>query len=127
MKHWTDEDIEFLIDMLEEPRRAWYAAFELWATMRKRPLDLASLNRISAMLGVLRPDRYFYTDPIGMSLLAHAQDLKERHKGELAGVLDGPHQVWYAQGEVFLTLLEAQEYDDFVKWRRSKYPKKETA
>lgn len=120
MKPWTDDDVDVLIDMLDDPLRRWFAAWELYRVLGKRGPKLKALRRerIAEEVGI---ERHSTISQITEQLLSIWGDEVPLRLDEGTLTSTGspvePRPFWQVGPYLFDSLEASEIYADLKSWR----------
>ena len=121
MKPWTDDDVDVLIDMLDDPLRRWFAAWELYRVLGKRGPKLKALRRerIAEEVGI---ERHSTISQITEQLLIiwgyeAPIPLDEGMLSVAGGDPAEPRPLWQVGTYLFDSLKAAEIYAELRAWR----------
>ena len=119
---WTSDDVEVLIDMLEDPKRCWFAA----ETLRSLEWNTGLVSeeqkrRLVAMLEVA-PNSEFIPEHTKLeNKLSSVSELNRPYRvGASALCADGPKKMWVCLGYLFVDEGSAQAFWDHHQWCQTK-------
>ena len=114
---WSSDDIDVLIDMLDDPLRREFAAYELSEHGSVVGMTHEQVCRAAEVAGLHKekPVRAAWVRPSLGGLAGKFQCARER---ELWA--DEIQQVFFYAGQAFKTYEEAEAYKDFQAWRKEK-------
>lgn len=119
---WSEEDIDVLIDMLDDPRRCWFAAWELRRVLiSKGEVTPIQTERIAELVGVPRLDDGYFRSAVEDELMdVWSESVPFNFDHAVCGyrATDKVEPLWQAGTYLFASEEEAEAYLDLRAWKK---------
>lgn len=121
MVNWSEQDIDVLIDMLDDPLRRWFAALELFTTLHCSR-DRLMGEQFCRIAEIVASDATL--DDHAVAEVLWALHLNERPpaidtaSSARVGIATQPRVRWQGECYLFESLKAAQAYLDYDDWRK---------